>query len=128
MTLRLWHGFGEDLLEVLAAERVLSVVGDEGVEGVKRQVVYQVVLGLTPLLLRLDATVVHLTLTPGENVYSNNINLKTIKGQFAWDLNHCKQDFREIFLSLILRRQFVENYHIFTKILGQTFIYPNCRI
>ena len=51
-------------MEVVALEGVLLVVHDEGVEGVEELRVDEVILGLTAVLLRLDAAVIHSALTP----------------------------------------------------------------
>ena len=81
--LRLRDGFREHLLEVVAAEGVLAVVGDEAIEAVEGQVVDQEVLLLAPLLLGLDPAVIHSSLPPvmmeqkifviAENIFLNTI-------------------------------------------------------
>jgi len=50
---------GEAHLELVAAERHLTVVANEAVEAVKDQVVRQVELGGTGLLPRVDPAVLH---------------------------------------------------------------------
>ena len=73
MTLWLWHRFLEDLEKLLTTKGELSVVDDKAVEAVEGQVVYQVVFGLTTFLLRLDATVVHLSLSPTREIHGSPI-------------------------------------------------------
>ena len=49
----------EDLLEVVCPQRTTAVVGDQVIEVVEEDVVYEIVLRLSPLLSRPDAAVVH---------------------------------------------------------------------
>lgn len=53
-------------LKLVAAQRHLLVVGDEGEERVEHQVVGQVELGAARLLPGVDPTVLHTTRTPAE--------------------------------------------------------------
>ena len=62
--LRLRHGLRERLVKVATTQRHLSVVRDEAVEAVEREILNQVVFGLATLLLWLDAAVVDGTLAP----------------------------------------------------------------
>ena len=54
----------EDLLEVVCAQGTAAVVRDQVVEVVEEDVVDEIVLRLSPLLSRPNATVVHAVLTP----------------------------------------------------------------
>lgn len=78
MRLGLWNWLGKTLLEVLAFQRVLSVVGDQVVQAVKRHVVDQEIASLAADLPGTNMTVVDTALTPAgvqshNNVRKNNI-------------------------------------------------------
>lgn len=64
MRVGLRHRLGQLHLKLVAAQRHLLVVVDEGEEGVKHQVVGQVELGAAGLLPRVDPAVLHPTRTP----------------------------------------------------------------
>ena len=59
VTLGLGYRLFQGHLEVVAPERVLAVEHYQTVQAVKHVVIYQVVLGLTQFLARLDTAMVH---------------------------------------------------------------------
>ena len=59
MGVGLWDRLRQLHLKLVAAQRHLLVVGDEGEERVEHQVVSQVELGAARLLTRVDTTVLH---------------------------------------------------------------------
>lgn len=59
MSISLRHWFSQLHLKLVAAQRHLLVVVDQGEESVKHQVVCQVKLGAASFLTRVDSTVLH---------------------------------------------------------------------
>lgn len=59
MSVSLRHRLSQLHLKLIAAQRHLLVVVDQGKEGVEHQVVCQVKLGAACLLTRVDTTVLH---------------------------------------------------------------------
>lgn len=57
----LWYGAAKPHLELIAAQRCVSVVADEAVEAVEHQVVSQVEAGGARLLTRMDPAVLDST-------------------------------------------------------------------
>lgn len=65
MGVGLRYGLGQLHLKLVAAQRHLLVVCDEGEERVEHQVVREIELGAARLLARVDTTVLHSPRTPG---------------------------------------------------------------
>ena len=65
MGLWLWDRLCQHLVEIMTLEGHLSIVCNETVQAIEGKVIYQIVFGLAPLLLRLDTTVVDRILPPG---------------------------------------------------------------
>lgn len=65
MCIGLRHRVFQSHFKLIAAQRHISVVGDETVEVVKHKVVSQIITGEAGLLTRVDPAVLHPARTPG---------------------------------------------------------------
>ena len=63
----LWHGFGEDLFELVTLQRMLPVKRDQAIQTVEQFVLDQVVLQLATVGTRLDSTMADNSLPPKQN-------------------------------------------------------------